>query len=302
MLAARHIGAFLATGLAALIGANVFAGTTSEAVLDNSVLDNFSKPSSDQKVGSFLTPDHLETFRKDGIVIVDSLLTESELKDATRELIARMEKHVAEGVAVDDALINHHLTDPYILNLAKHPNFLAAASQILDSPKLRIFSSRLLCKLPGTEEDPNSREVPWHQDSQYWPLQPMKEATLWIALDDVTEENGAMDMFTFSAVPESRGQDLPKIQLAEEVSTEFFIKMDPAALASLPLEKATKMELKRGQAEFHDAFILHHSNPNKSKDHRRCAFIARYIPDYVKIPPNSFRKMFHENYPLLRLN
>jgi len=75
----------------------------------------------------------------------------------------------------------------------------------------------------------------------------MKEATLWLALDDVTEENGAMDMFTFSAVPESRGQDLPKIQLAEEVSTEFFIKMDPAALAALPTEKAFKMELKRGQ-------------------------------------------------------
>jgi len=298
MLAARHIGAFLATGLAALIGANVFAGTTSEAVLDNSV----SGASSSLKVGSFLTPDHLETFRKDGVVIVDSLLTENELKDATTELITRMEKHVAEGVAVDDALINHHITDPYIFNLTRHPNFLAAASQLLDSPKLKIFSSRLLCKLPGTQEDPNSREIPWHQDSQYWPLQPMKEATLWLALDDVTAENGAMDMFTFSAVPESRGQDLPKIQLAEEVSTEFFIKMDPAAQAALPTEKAFKMELKRGQAEFHDAFILHHSNPNKSKDQRRCAFIARYIPDYVKIPPNSFRKMFHDNYPLLRLN
>ena len=37
--------------------------------------------------------------------------------------------------------------------------------------------SRLLCKLPGTEEDPNSREVPWHQDSQYWPLTPMKVRT-----------------------------------------------------------------------------------------------------------------------------
>jgi len=110
MLAARHIGAFLATGLAALIGANVFAGTTSEAVLDN------SRTSLDQKVGSFLTADHLETFRKDGIVIVDNLLTEQELKEATTELISRMEKHVAEGVAVDDALINHHLTDPYILS------------------------------------------------------------------------------------------------------------------------------------------------------------------------------------------
>merc|ERR1712130_540012 len=175
------------------------------------------------KVDSFLTADHLQTFHKDGIVIVDSLLTETELSEITPELLSRMEKHVAEGVAVDDALINHHLTDPYIFNLTKHPNFLAAASQILDSPKLRIFSSRLLCKLPGTEEDPNSREVPWHQDSQYWPLEPMKEATLWLALDDVTEENGAMDMFTFSAVPESRGQSLPKIHLQEEVSTEFFI-------------------------------------------------------------------------------
>jgi len=280
MLGARHLGALLATGLAALLGANVFAGTTSEAVVDSS-----SPGASNQKVGSFLTADHLETFRKDGIAIVDSLLTETELQEMSTELISRMEKHVAEGVAVDDALINHHLTDPYIFNLTKHPNFLAAASQILDSPRLRIFSSRLLCKLPGTEDDPNSREVPWHQDSQYWPLQPMKEATLWIALDDVTEENGAMDMFTFSAVPKSRGQNLPKIQLQEEVSTEFFIKMDPAALEALPTEKAFKMTLKRGQAEFHDAFILHHSNPNRSKDQRRCAFIARYIHQVHIFPP-----------------
>ena len=30
----------------------------------------------------------------------------------------------------------------YISDLTKHPNFLAAASQILDSPRLRLFSSR----------------------------------------------------------------------------------------------------------------------------------------------------------------
>merc|ERR1712117_463969 len=205
MLGARQLGAIVAAGLAALLGANIFAGTTSEAILDDSPSQR------NHKVGSFLTSDHLDTFKSDGIVVVDSLLSESELKDVTSELITRMEKHVAEGVAVDDALINHHLTDPYIFNLTKHPNFLAAASQILESPRLRLFSSRLLC------------EVPWHQDSQYWPLEPMKEATLWLALDDVTAENGAMDMFTFNAVPESRGQNLPKLQLAEEVSTEFFI-------------------------------------------------------------------------------
>ena len=75
---------------------------------------------------------------------------------------------------------------------------------------------------------------------------------------------------------------MPKLQLAEEVSTEFFInvkiilflknvlrlimiqvsqtklisiisclQMDPKALEALPPEKATKMELKRGQVGFH---------------------------------------------------
>merc|ERR1712038_1053003 len=146
MLGARQLGAIVAAGLAALLGANIFAGTTSEAILDDSPSQR------NHKIGSFLTSDHLDTFKSDGIVVVDSLLSENELKEATGELISRMERHVAEGVAVDDALINHHLHDPYIFNLTKHPNFLAAASQILDSPRLRLFSSRLLCKMPGADE------------------------------------------------------------------------------------------------------------------------------------------------------
>merc|ERR1719381_270123 len=108
-----------------------------------------------------------------------------------------------------------------------------------------------------------------------------------------------MDMFSFSTMPQSRGQNLGKVE-GEEFGADFFIKVDPTLLP--PKSDAQKMTLKRGQAEFHDAFILHHSDENRSKDQRRCAFIARYIPDYVKIPPNSFRKMFHENYPLPRLN
>lgn len=35
--------------------------------------------------------------------------------------------------------------------------------------------------------------VPWHQDAAYdWPLNPVDCASIWIALDDVTLENGAM--------------------------------------------------------------------------------------------------------------
>ena len=33
----------------------------------------------------------------------------------------------------------------------------------------RLYPCRILCKLPG-----ESLEIPWHQDSSYWPLQPMQ--------------------------------------------------------------------------------------------------------------------------------
>ena len=62
---------------------------------------------------------------------ISSLLTETELSEITPELLSRMEKHVAEGVAVDDALINHHLTDPYIF------------SEYMPTPNVRPYSKKL---------------------------------------------------------------------------------------------------------------------------------------------------------------
>merc|ERR1711928_123829 len=79
MLGARQLGAIVAAGLAALLGANIFAGTTSEAILDDSPSQR------NHKIGSFLTSDHLDTFKSDGVVVVDSLLSESELKEVTSE-------------------------------------------------------------------------------------------------------------------------------------------------------------------------------------------------------------------------
>ena len=104
-----------------------------------------------------------------------------------------------------------------------------------------------------------SLEIPWHQDSSYWPLWPMKAVSVWLALDDVDEENGAMDMFKFSDLPQSRARI--GVEKVEETGADFFIKVDPNIL---PLEKAIKMKLMKGQAEFHDAFILHHSPENNS--------------------------------------
>ena len=108
-------------------------------------------------------------------------------------------------------------------------------------------------------------------------------ASLWLALDDVTETNGAMEMFKFSDAPQTRQTNLnvtrcvmcnvsrvtrhvSRVMYCREAETgaDFFIKINEDDLSQLPHEKVVKMTLARGQAEFHDAYILHRSMENKS--------------------------------------
>ena len=102
-------------------------------------------------------------------------------------------------------------------------------------------------------------------------------------------------------------------------------KVDPASLP--PTSDARKMTLKRGQAlinhrwkfswlmmvinmkddqaEFHDAYILHHSDENRSKK-RRCAFIARsYMSEKIFLLPGlyaTFKSLDIEIIPLVNIS
>ena len=57
------------------------------------------------------------------------------------------------------------------------------------------------CKMPG-----DVQRVSWHQDASYWPLTPSKVVTIWLAIDDVDEENGPHD--GHSRFPPSRTDTL----------------------------------------------------------------------------------------------
>ena len=147
------------------------------------------------KIGSFLSSKQIDTFKSDGIVVVENLFSKEELNIVSEQLMSRVYNR-PENVRAED-LLNLHLNDSYILGndsfqtycssinqhkihllsseLTKHPNSMAAASQLLNYPKLKVFTTRILCKMPG---DGESIEIPWHQDSSYWPLWPMKVTIL----------------------------------------------------------------------------------------------------------------------------
>ena len=69
----------------------------------------------------------------------------------------------------------------------------ATAPDLLDlvegaiGPDIIFWTAALFCKRAGV-----GARVPWHQDGEYWPIHPPGTVTVWIALDRVDRENGAM--------------------------------------------------------------------------------------------------------------
>ena len=61
-------------------------------------------------------------------------------------------------------------------------------AKLMQSSKINIFFDQWLIKEPGT-----STKTPWHHDMTYWPIDGSQICTLWLALDDVTAENGAVE-------------------------------------------------------------------------------------------------------------
>jgi len=58
----------------------------------------------------------------------------------------------------------------------------------MESEKINIFFDQWLIKEPGTQT-----KTPWHHDMTYWPIDGNKICTLWLALDTVTADSGAVE-------------------------------------------------------------------------------------------------------------
>ena len=134
---------------------------------------------------------------------------------------------------------------------------------------LICWGTHYFCKLPG-----EGKRVSWHQDASYWPLTPSKTVTVWLAIDDADEENGAMEVipgshrhgqvdFEQSSVEENN-------VLGQSVHDARQYGGEPVALA-----------MKAGQISLHTDLLLHGSEPNTSS-RRRCGLTMRFVPPEVK--------------------
>ncbi len=133
-----------------------------------------------------------------------------------------------------------------------------------------LWASNYFIKEPLTTET-----VAWHQDSYYWPLKPIKSATVWIACTDSDEDNGAMQV-----IPGSHKAGLLKHARMAETATDSVLHLE-CETGQFSEADAESLIIKAGQISIHDDKIVHGSPANTSA-RRRVALTARYSPTDVK--------------------
>lgn len=151
-------------------------------------------------------------------------------------------------------------------DIATDPRILDCVQDII-GPDIICWASAILSKKP---RDP--KQVPWHQDASFWQLSPARTVSVWLAVDDVDEENAAMRFLP-------RTHDRGKIEETAMGPDSVFHKgIVPTDDMGTPFSNA----LRAGQISLHADMLVHGSLANRS-DRRRCGLTLRYCPPDVRI-------------------
>jgi len=215
-----------------------------------------------------LTKDELIHYRERGYV-----MPRYHLPDA---LLAALRNGVDSVLSIDTGLAPEDIANPHMIPsidglaanpfaaVARHPQILDMVEQIV-GPDIVLWITRILCKPPV-----KGREVPWHQDGEYWPMRPLATCSIWLAIDPVSVSNGCMRF-----IPDShRQQELYRHHVSDRENLVLNLELDQD---QFNVADAINVELQPGHMSLHDVRMIHGSAANTSGQ-RRAGFIMRYMP------------------------
>ncbi|MEQ8354865.1 MAG: phytanoyl-CoA dioxygenase family protein [Kiloniellaceae bacterium] len=222
-----------------------------------------------------LSAQEVAAYQRDGILIPNYRLPAAQLAGLRAALDAviaanpsvRPEQLVSAHIAHNDERganeegVRGHSA---FLEIARDPDLLDLVAQVIGED-IVLWGCHIFCK-PGGD----GREVPWHQDGHYWPIRPLANCTLWLALDDSRVENGCLRVIPGS----HRGNTLHPHLREERPGLALNQTIDPALMDEA---EALDVELEAGQFSLHDVHLIHGSNPNRSPK-RRAGVAIRYMP------------------------
>ncbi|HZG78780.1 MAG TPA: phytanoyl-CoA dioxygenase family protein [Paenibacillus sp.] len=219
------------------------------------------------------TEEQVNYYRANGFVQIDGVLSPEELEELREYLDEAMGAKAVNGLQTSQAggayynvlnqRVNTWRDHGGMAKFVLSERFAALAKQLVGADGIRLFHDHALFKMPN-----DSKPTPWHQDHGYWPMQPSGALSIWIALDDVDENNGCM-MF------------VPKSQQIKNLKNVNFVEphdLFEEAGGAVDRNTAVVCRMKAGSCTFHDGFTFHYAHANRTDRPRRVLAII-YMPD-----------------------
>ncbi|MBA3710337.1 MAG: phytanoyl-CoA dioxygenase family protein [Planctomycetes bacterium] len=225
---------------------------------------------------SSVTPEHISHYRENGFVLVEDLLDQAE--------IAELSAAVAHGVAemgdrkivggndwkdgdsfYDNVFVqrlNLWKNEPVVKRYMLGAEIGAMASALAGVDALRVWHDQTLQKKPWA--NPTS----WHLDTPYWSFDSRDALSIWIALDDVTMQNGCMYYLPGS----NRLVNFENVGIGPNMGDLF--NLYPALKTIEPVA----VPMRAGSCAFHNGLTAHAAGPNMTPRWRR-AMTCAYMPD-----------------------
>jgi non-haem Fe2+, alpha-ketoglutarate-dependent halogenase len=132
-----------------------------------------------------LTREQIQSYNEKGYIFPLDVFSPEEVEANRRYFDELMQK--AKGAGLNSYSINGwHRHCRGLYDLLHDKRILDYVEDLL-GPNLVSTMTHYFSKEPG-----DNKQVSWHQDASYWPLTPSKVVTVWLAIDDVDEQNGPM--------------------------------------------------------------------------------------------------------------
>ena len=223
-----------------------------------------------------VSPAQIQSYRNDGFVVIDGWLTHDELEqwrnaydeavgERTTRLPGREGPPPKTGKIFDNIFlqrVNLWQTNKRICSLLHTERIGKHAATLAGVDAIRVYHDQALIK------EPWANATPWHMDGAYWSFHSRDAITIWIALDDVTVQNGCL-YFLPGTFQQAEFTDIP---LGSNMKGMFESCPQWAEINPVPAV------MKAGSCSFHNGLTPHAAGPNMTTGRRR-ALACVFMPD-----------------------
>lgn len=233
-----------------------------------------------------LTDIDIRTYREDGAVCVRGLLDADwieHLRTAVESALNHPSSPNARNIAAEAGKAGRFHNEQSLWR--NHGGFMRfiegspiseLAAQLTGSRGIRLYNDHLLVKEPGTDAP-----TPWHQDGTYFRVTGEQIVSVWVGLDPVKRETGAVSFVKGSHRWNKMFRPKAFATGGDRESDAFDgplpdIDGDPARYPSVCYE------MEPGDVTFHHALTIHGALGNRSANTRRRGYSIRMLGDDVR--------------------